>query len=132
MSAQQTESKEKQPTQPPVRPLFDHRTMFSYDEVRPGHEWEFHGSSPTVVPRKKSDPKKEYKRYKKYGGDFMDLEDAEDDYMWRHHYLYGHPQSFSEPPSPGFYGSRGPLFDETTGSGAPTATLPAAKPSDQK
>ena len=99
--------------------------MFHYDEMGPGHEWDFHGSSPTVVPRSKKDAKKEYKRYMKYGGDFMDLEDLEDSYMWKHHYLYGKPGSFS-PPSAGMFGSRGPLFDQTTGSGEPMTTLPAA------
>lgn len=60
----------------------------------------------------------------------MDLHDAEE--LLEHHYLYGHPQHFSEPPSPGMYGSRGPLFDGTTGSGEEKTTLPAAKPEDQK
>ena len=68
----------------------------------------------------------------KHGGEYLDLEDFDDDYPWKHHYLYGHPQHFTEPPSAGMYGSRGPLFDKTTGPGEAKTTLPAAKPEDQK
>ena len=106
--AELQEKSEPVETEPPVKSLYDgHRTVYHHDE-------HFHGSSPTVVPRHHRHGFKEYKSYKKHGGHYLGLSDESED-MWKHHYLYGGPQGF-EPPSPGMYGSRGPLFDESTGS----------------